>query len=84
MVLMESASLAKTVPVRPRFTGEGANGYVVAQWFVGPPTLPVVGPASHVAPCRTRPASAWFTHYQFPGPECPRDVFDRRSERSHR
>ncbi len=39
----------KTVPVTPRFTGEGANGYVVAQWSVGPPTLPIVGPASHVA-----------------------------------
>ncbi len=42
----------KTVPVRPRFTGDGANGYVVAQWSVDPPNLTIVGPSGHVARVR--------------------------------
>ncbi len=43
---------SKSVPVRPRFTGEGTNGYVVASWSVGPPELTIVGPADHVARIR--------------------------------
>jgi YbbR-like protein len=39
----------KTVPVRPRFTGDGANGYVVAHWSVDPQNLSIVGPSGHVA-----------------------------------
>jgi YbbR domain-containing protein len=39
----------KSVPVRPRFTGEGVNGYEIARWSVGPPQLSVSGPADHVA-----------------------------------
>jgi YbbR domain-containing protein len=36
------------VTVQPRFSGDGANGYTVAQWEVSPKELVVVGPASHV------------------------------------
>lgn len=43
---------AKDVPVVPRFTGNGAGGYVVANWSVGPPELPIVGPADHVTRVR--------------------------------
>jgi hypothetical protein len=39
----------KIVPVEPRFTGEGVNGYVVDHWSADPPKLPIVGPAGHVA-----------------------------------
>jgi hypothetical protein len=39
----------RTVPVRPRFTGEGRNGYFVAAQSLNPATLKIVGAASHVA-----------------------------------
>ena len=39
----------RDVPVRVRFTGEGAHGYVVARESVLPNELPIVGPASRVA-----------------------------------
>jgi hypothetical protein len=42
----------KSVPVRPRFTGEGANGYEIANWSVNPPELLIQGPADHVARIR--------------------------------
>lgn len=41
--------LERSIPVRPRFTGEGANGYVVGRYTVSPDRIPVTGPASHVA-----------------------------------
>jgi len=40
---------SRFVPVTPRFSGEGVNGYSVAQVDIEPKELPVVGPASHVA-----------------------------------
>ena len=39
----------RSVPVRPRFSGLGNNGYVVAQVNVDPDQLEIAGPASHVA-----------------------------------
>ena len=39
----------RTIPVRARFTGEGANGYVVGRFTVSPNRIEVTGPASHVA-----------------------------------
>jgi YbbR domain-containing protein len=39
----------RLVPVVPRFAGEGANGYIVAQANVEPRQLAIVGPASRVA-----------------------------------
>ncbi len=39
---------APYVPVSVRFTGEGANGYVVARYAVSPKELRIVGPKSHV------------------------------------
>jgi YbbR domain-containing protein len=39
----------REVPVLPRFTGEGANGYEVARFTVDPEMLQVAGPASRVA-----------------------------------
>lgn len=44
--------VVKNVRVMPRFTGEGANGYVVANWSVGPPELQISGPEDHVARIR--------------------------------
>ena len=40
--------LIRTIPVVPRFTGEGENGYSIAHWQVTPANLEIVGPASHV------------------------------------
>jgi hypothetical protein len=40
--------LVRSVPVAPRFTGEGANGYVVAHFSVDPDMLQVAGPATRV------------------------------------
>jgi YbbR domain-containing protein len=39
----------RNVPVQARFTGEGANGYVVAGYTVSPPKLPVEGPVTRVS-----------------------------------
>jgi len=39
----------RTIPVRARFTGEGADGYVVGRYTATPNHILVVGPASHVA-----------------------------------
>jgi hypothetical protein len=39
----------RNVPVKPRFSGLGANGYSVAQVNVEPKELEVSGPASRVA-----------------------------------
>ena len=39
----------RTIPVHARFTGEGANGYVVGRYTVSPRGISVTGPASHVA-----------------------------------
>ena len=39
----------RSLPVSPRFSGEGQNGYVIAHATVDPDKLQVVGPASHVA-----------------------------------
>lgn len=39
----------RDVPVQARFTGEGANGYVVARYTVSPPKLPVEGPVTRVS-----------------------------------
>jgi YbbR domain-containing protein len=38
----------RAIPVLTRFTGEGANGYVVARYTVSPAKLPVEGPVNHV------------------------------------
>ncbi len=38
----------REVRVSPRFTGEGLNGYVVADYSVEPPQLEIGGPASRV------------------------------------
>jgi len=38
----------RDIPVQARFTGEGANGYVVARYTVSPPKLRVEGPENHV------------------------------------
>lgn len=40
---------SRTVKVTPRFTGEGQNGYLVADWAVEPLELTIVGPASRIA-----------------------------------
>jgi YbbR domain-containing protein len=40
---------ARFVPVRPRFTGQGQNGYTVGNWSVEPHEMEIVGPAGHVA-----------------------------------
>jgi len=39
----------RTIPVHPRFTGEGANGYVVGRYTVSPALMPISGPAGRVA-----------------------------------
>jgi YbbR domain-containing protein len=39
----------RSVPVKPRFGGLGANGYVLAQVNVEPKQLDITGPASRVA-----------------------------------
>ncbi len=39
----------RQIPVQVRFTGEGAQGYLVSAVTVDPPRLPIAGPASHVA-----------------------------------
>jgi YbbR domain-containing protein len=39
----------RVIPVHPRFTGEGANGYVVGSYTISPDRIPVTGPASRVA-----------------------------------
>jgi hypothetical protein len=39
----------RTVPVTPRFHGEGSNGYVVAQFSVEPQQVDITGPASRVS-----------------------------------
>lgn len=41
------------VPVKPRITGAGQNGYAVGQYSVNPAQLRIVGPASHVARIRS-------------------------------
>ena len=41
--------LERSVPVRPRFTGEGQNGYVIASQSVEPPELSIEGPAARVS-----------------------------------
>jgi YbbR domain-containing protein len=41
--------MERTVPVKVRFTGEGAHGYSVAGASVEPAELEIVGPASRVA-----------------------------------
>jgi len=38
----------RDIPVQARFTGEGANGYVVGKYTVSPAKLPVEGPVNHV------------------------------------
>ena len=40
---------SRVVPVQVRFTGQGANGYVVAGYTVSPEKLVIEGPATHVA-----------------------------------
>lgn len=42
-------SADRAIPIRPRFTGEGANGYIVARYTVTPNRVTVTGPASRVA-----------------------------------
>jgi YbbR domain-containing protein len=44
----------RAIPVQARFTGEGANGYVVARYTVSPDKLAIEGPVNHV----TRSAAA--------------------------
>ncbi len=39
----------RSVPVKPRFSGLGSNGYMVATVSVQPKDLEITGPASHVA-----------------------------------
>lgn len=39
----------RNVPVKPRFSGLGSNGYMVAKVNVQPGQLQIEGPASHVA-----------------------------------
>jgi YbbR domain-containing protein len=39
----------RSVPVRPRFSGLGSNGYLMAQVSVDPNQVAITGPASHVA-----------------------------------
>jgi YbbR domain-containing protein len=39
----------REIPVRVRFAGEGASGYVIAGYSVSPDKLEIEGPASHVA-----------------------------------
>ena len=39
----------RTVPIKPRFTNDENNGYVVAQAAVSPKTVEIAGPASRVA-----------------------------------
>ena len=41
-------SAVRDLPVQAQFTGEGANGYVVARYTVSPPKLPVEGPVNHI------------------------------------
>lgn len=41
--------LVRGVPVHPRFTGGGQNGYVIASQSVQPPELTVEGPAKKVS-----------------------------------
>ncbi|HWC95905.1 MAG TPA: CdaR family protein [Candidatus Sulfopaludibacter sp.] len=41
--------VTRDVPVVVKFTGVGANGYVIASQSVSPTHVTVVGPASHVA-----------------------------------
>jgi YbbR domain-containing protein len=38
-----------SVPVRARFTGEGANGYVIGSYTVQPKALEITGPRSRVS-----------------------------------
>jgi len=38
----------RVVPVAPRFSGEGDNGYLVSQFTIDPDKLEIGGPASHV------------------------------------
>jgi YbbR domain-containing protein len=38
----------RTIPVQARFTGEGANGYLIARYTVSPEKLAIEGPANHV------------------------------------
>jgi hypothetical protein len=38
-----------TVPVQVRFTGEGQNGYAIANYKVAPPQIVISGPRNHVA-----------------------------------
>jgi YbbR domain-containing protein len=38
----------RDIPVQTHFTGEGANGWVVAKYTVTPAKLPVEGPVNHV------------------------------------
>ena len=40
---------SRAIPVQVRFTGEGANGYVVASYTVSPEKLAIEGPVNHVA-----------------------------------
>ena len=40
--------LARSVPVRARFAGEGQNGYVIAHYDVNPTELRIIGPARRV------------------------------------
>ena len=42
-------ALRRFVPVVPRFTGQGRNGYVVGNWVTNPQQVEITGPASHVA-----------------------------------
>jgi YbbR domain-containing protein len=39
----------RSVPVKPRFSGLGSDGYVVAQVNVEPKQIEITGPTSHVA-----------------------------------
>jgi YbbR domain-containing protein len=39
----------RSIPVRARFTGEGADGYVVGRYTVSPNSISVTGPSSHIA-----------------------------------
>ena len=51
-------SETRTVEIKPRFTNDGNNGYVVAQAAVSPPTVEIAGPASRVAKVSAAQADA--------------------------
>ena len=40
--------MQRTIPVRARFTGDGADGYVVGRYTISPDRMPITGPAGRV------------------------------------